>query len=81
MALAITAHAQSENDYRRSLGRAEGNLNRIWNERLTAADREQLRADERRWVAWKETLPLEQEEQAVWKRVYFLEDYAEKHGR
>ena len=34
MALAITAHAQTENDYLRSLGRADGHLNRIWNERL-----------------------------------------------
>jgi hypothetical protein len=81
MALAITAHAQSENDLLRSLGRAEGKLNRIWNERLTAADREHLRADERKWVVWKEGLPLEKEEQAVWARVDFLAQYAENHGR
>jgi hypothetical protein len=63
------------------LGRAEGHLNRIWNERLTSADRENLRADERRWIAWKEGLPLEKAEQAVWARVDYLEKYAQNHGR
>jgi hypothetical protein len=81
MALAITAHAQSENDLLRSLSRADRHLNEIWNERLTPADREKLRADERKWVLWKDGLPLEKEEQAVWARVEFLEKYAQNHGR
>ena len=81
MALAITAHAQSENDLLRSLSRADRNLNQIWNEKLTPAEREELRSDERKWALWKDTLPLEQEEQAVWARVDFLNKFVHSHGR
>jgi hypothetical protein len=81
MALAITAHAQSENDLLRSLSRADRNLNRIWNEKLTPAEREELRADERKWALWKDGLPLEQKEQAVWARVDFLDKFIHSHGR
>jgi hypothetical protein len=79
MALAFSAHAQSENDLLRSLSRADRHLNEIWNMRLTPDDRNALRADERRWVAWKDTLSLKEQEQAVWKRVDFLQDYAAHH--
>jgi hypothetical protein len=70
--LTISAHAQTEDDLLRSLSRADRKLNEIWNEKLTPAQREELRPDERKWVLWKDTLPLEQEEQAVWARVDFL---------
>jgi hypothetical protein len=81
MALAITAHAQSENDLLRSLSRADRNLNQIWNEKLTPGEREELRSDERKWALWKDTLPLEQKEQAVWARVDFLDKFVHSHGR
>ena len=81
MALAITAHAQSENDLLRSLSRADRNLNQIWNEKLTPREREELRSDERKWALWKDMLPLEQKEQAVWARVDFLDKFVHSHGR
>jgi hypothetical protein len=81
MALAISAHAQSENDLLRSLSRADRNLNQIRNEKLTPAEREELRSDERKLALWKDTLPLEQKEQAVWARVDFLDKFVHSHGR
>jgi hypothetical protein len=47
MALAFSAHAQSENDLLRSLSRADRHLNEIWNMRLTPDDRNALRAGAR----------------------------------
>jgi hypothetical protein len=50
----VTAHAQTEDDYRRSLSHAEKGLNDIWNMRLNPTERDELRADERKWVVWKD---------------------------
>jgi hypothetical protein len=72
MVLVVTAHAQTEDDYRRSLSHAEKRLNDIWNMRLTPTERNELRADERKWVVWKDKLPLEKEEAAVGARIDFL---------
>ena len=79
--LTITAHAQIESDLLRSLSRAERKLNEVWNEKLTPAERQELRPDERKWVRWKDTLPLEQEEQAVWARVDFLNKFVQDHAQ
>jgi hypothetical protein len=80
IACAFSAQAQTENDYLRDLSHAERKLNEYWNERLTPTDRDRLRADERRWAAWKDTLSTEQEAAAVWKRIDFLQAYVEHHG-
>ena len=79
--LALNVRAQSEDDLLRSLSRADRNLNRVWNETLTAVQREELRADERKWALWKDTLPLEKKEQAVWARVDFLNQFVHRHER
>jgi hypothetical protein len=81
VSLTILAYAQRENDLLRSLNRADRNLNQIWNEKLTPGEREELRTDERKWVLWKDALPLEQKEQAVWARVDFLNNFIHSHGR
>lgn len=77
---ALSAQAQTENDYERGLAHAEHKLNEYWNMRLTPTDRDHLRADERRWAAWKDTLSIDKEEEAIWKRIDFLQAYVEHHG-
>jgi uncharacterized protein YecT (DUF1311 family) len=47
---------------------------RLFN-RLSPLDRERLKADEIRWIDWKDTLPLNERIQATYNRIALLEQF------
>lgn len=52
----------------------EAELNRVWNE-LSPSQRDALRADERRWIAWKDTLGLTDQMIEIGKRINYLKSF------
>jgi len=43
--------------------------------RLSPSARQWLKADEMRWINWKDTLPLDERIQATYNRIALLENY------
>ena len=52
----------------------EAELNRVWN-KLSAGQRNALRAEEKRWIAWKDTLDLGRKMEALDKRITYLKSF------
>ena len=52
----------------------EAELNKVWNE-LSPSRRDALRADERRWIAWKDTLGLTDQMIEIRKRINYLKSF------
>jgi lysozyme inhibitor LprI len=75
--LTIALHADEEQDLERAAARWEGHLNSAWSQ-LTPAQRNMLRADERRWIVWKDSLPLAARLEALGKRVDYLHSFLNK---
>jgi hypothetical protein len=75
--LTIAAHADDEKDLQRAVARWEGHLNQAWND-LTPAQRDSIRADERKWIIWKDSLPPAARLEALGKRVDYLDSLAHK---
>jgi hypothetical protein len=49
----------------------EAELNKVWAE-LSASQRNALRAEEKRWIVWKDTLGLGDKMEALEKRITYL---------
>ena len=49
----------------------EAELNQVW-KRLSATQRNAIRADEKRWIAWKDTLGLGPKMEALDQRIAYL---------
>ena len=73
------AVAQTENDILRANSRWERHLNSVWNDTLTPSMRDALRVEERKWIAWKDSLPLDAQSGACADRCDYLREYARKH--
>jgi hypothetical protein len=73
------AVAQTENDILRANSRGERHLNTVWNDTLTASMRDALRAEERKRIVWKDSLPLDAQSGACADRCDYLREYARKH--
>ena len=71
--------AQTENDILRANARWEGHLNSVWNNTLTPSMRDALRSEERKWIAWKDSLPVDAQSGACADRCDYLREYARKH--
>jgi hypothetical protein len=52
----------------------EAELNKVWNE-LSPSQRDALRADEKRWIAWKDTLGLTDKMIEISKRIDYLKSF------
>lgn len=52
----------------------EAELNKVWNE-LSANQRNALRAEEKRWIAWKDTLDLGGKMEALSDRIRYLKSF------
>ena len=52
----------------------EAELNKVWAE-LSGSQRNELRAEEKRWIAWKETLDLGSKMEALEKRITYLKSF------
>jgi hypothetical protein len=52
-------HETVNNNWLRAYSRWERHLNSVWNDTLTPSMRDALRVEERKWIAWKDSLPLD----------------------
>ena len=52
----------------------EAELNKVWAE-LSGSQRNALRAEEKRWIAWKETLSLGDKMEALENRITYLKSF------
>ena len=52
----------------------EAELNKVWN-KLSASQRNALRAQEKRWIAWKDTLGLGGKMEALDTRITYLKSF------
>jgi hypothetical protein len=52
----------------------EAELNKVWNE-LSASQRNMLRAEEKRWIAYKDTLDLGGKMEALRDRITYLKSF------
>jgi hypothetical protein len=52
----------------------EAELNKVWNE-LSANQRNALRGEEKRWIAWKDTLDLGGKMEALRERITYLKSF------
>jgi hypothetical protein len=52
----------------------EAELNKVWAE-LSVSQRNALRAEEKRWIAWKDTLGLGDKMEALEKRITYLKSF------
>ena len=53
----------------------EAELNKVWAELKSGSQRNALRAEEKRWIAWKETLDLGGKMEALEKRITYLKSF------
>jgi hypothetical protein len=73
------AVAQTENDILRANSRWERHLNSVWNDTLTPSIRDALGVEERKWIAWNDSLALDAQSGACADGCDYLREYARKH--